>query len=68
MLPFKSKLKQILLVAFAGLRGASSIVFAIFAVLSVNTDNDIFHFVFLLYYSQYFFRAAFFLSLPENFA
>lgn len=54
MLPFKSKLKQILLVAFAGLRGASSIVFAIFAVLSVNTDNDIFHFVFLLYYSQYF--------------
>lgn len=26
MLPFKSKLKQILLVAFAGLRGASSIV------------------------------------------
>lgn len=54
MLPFKSKLKQILLVAFAGLRGASSIVFAIFAVLSVNTDNDIFHFVFLSYCSQYF--------------
>ena len=48
MLPFKSKLKQILLVAFAGLRGASSIVFAIFAVLSVNTDNDIFHFVFFI--------------------
>lgn len=48
MLPFKSKLKQILLVSFAGLRGASSIVFAIFAVLSVNTDNDIFHFVFFI--------------------
>lgn len=48
MLPFKSKVKQILLVAFAGLRGASSIVFAIFAVLSVNTDNDIFHFVFFI--------------------
>lgn len=68
MLPFKSKLKQILLVAFAGLRGASSIVFAIFAVLSVNTDNDIFHFVFFIVLFSILFRAAFFLSLPKNLA
>ncbi len=39
--PFKSSLNQIALVSFAGIRGASSIVFAIIAtVSSTQIDND----------------------------
>lgn len=45
--PFKATWPQIGLVSWAGLRGASSIVFAIMAtVSSVNTANDVFHIVF----------------------
>ncbi len=47
--PFKCRLNQKLLVSWAGLRGAASIVFAILAVTNpANIDNDIFHIVFFI--------------------
>lgn len=46
--PFKSKFSQQLLISFAGLRGASSIVFAIVATMSAATQSDIFHIVFFV--------------------
>lgn len=47
--PFRAKMNQQLLVSWAGLRGAASIVFAIMAIVSgVPTDNDIFHIVFFV--------------------
>lgn len=45
--PFRASWQQIGLVSWAGLRGASSIVFAIMVTVSpVYTDNDVFHIVF----------------------
>lgn len=47
--PFKSKLNQQLLVSWAGMRGAASIVFAIMAVIDpALKDNDIFNIVFFI--------------------
>lgn len=47
--PLKAPFKQQLLVAFAGLRGASSIVFAIVAIeANPNTSHDIFHLIFFI--------------------
>lgn len=47
MLPFKAKLNQIILVSWAGLRGATSIVFAILVTVSdAYTKSDVFHIVF----------------------
>lgn len=47
--PFKCPLNQQLLVSWAGLRGAASIVFAIMVTVSpVYTKNDIFHIVFFI--------------------
>lgn len=47
--PFKSSKGQKLLVSWAGMRGAASIVFAIMAVInSVNMRNDIFHIIFFI--------------------
>lgn len=47
--PFKSRIRQQLLVSFSGMRGAASIVFAIMTVTnSAHTDNDIFHIVFCI--------------------
>lgn len=47
--PFKSRLNQQTLVAFAGMRGAASIVFAIIAVIDhVPLDVDVFHTVFFI--------------------
>lgn len=46
--PFKSKIKQMALVSWSGLRGASSIVFAISVMISVSTKNDIFHIAFII--------------------
>ena len=43
--PFKGKISQQLLVSWAGLRGAASIVFAIMAEMAVETENDVFHIV-----------------------
>ena len=47
--PFKSKLRQQMIVSWTGLRGAASIVFAIMTVVSpAFTNNDIFHIVFFI--------------------
>ena len=46
--PFKGKISQQLLVSWAGLRGAASIVFAIMAEMAVETKNDVFHIVFMI--------------------
>lgn len=46
---FKVPIKQQLLIAWVGLRGAASIVFAIYAVtFNVSVDQDIFHIVFFV--------------------
>ena len=46
LMPFRCPVKQQLLVSWAGLRGASSIVFAIMATVSpAYTKNDLFHIV-----------------------
>lgn len=47
LLPFGSKPERCALISFAGLRGAASIVFAIFAVLHTGND-DIFHGTFVI--------------------
>lgn len=47
--PAGCNIRQSLLVSWAGLRGAASIVFAIMAVSSgVDTNNDVFHIVFCI--------------------
>ena len=47
--PFRSKLRQQAIVSFAGLRGASSIVFAIMATVGSQTlESDVFHIVFCI--------------------
>ena len=47
--PFKSPVRQQLLVSWAGMRGAASIVFAMMAVINpAVTDNDIYHIVFFI--------------------
>lgn len=48
MTPFKAKLKQKLLVSWSGLRGASSIVFAISVFLGAKTENNIFYITFFI--------------------
>lgn len=47
--PFKSSLRQQLLVAWSGMRGAASIVFAIMVVINpASTNHDVFHMVFFI--------------------
>ncbi len=46
--PFKGKLGQQALVAWSGLRGAASIVFAIMAYQQTEAETDIFHIVFFI--------------------
>lgn len=47
--PFRCKLNQQLLVSWAGLRGAASIVFAVMATIDpAATNNDIFHIIFCI--------------------
>ena len=47
--PFKFTVKEKLLISWVGLRGAASVVFAIFAVMyGVNIENDIFHIIFFI--------------------
>lgn len=49
MIPFKSSIRQCALIAWAGLRGASSCVFAIMAVASgISVKQDLFHVVFMV--------------------
>lgn len=47
--PFKSNLKQKILVSWAGMRGAASIAFSIMVVIDpAIVDNDVFHIVFFI--------------------
>ena len=47
--PFKFKIKEKIFISWVGLRGAASVVFAIFAVTyGVNVENDIFHIIFFI--------------------
>ena len=47
--PFKYTYKEMLLISFAGIRGASAIVFAIYAAVSfANLNNDVFHIIFVI--------------------
>ena len=50
LLPFKATINQCLLVSWAGLRGAASIVFAVMVIAEVNITEkyDLFHIVFLI--------------------
>ncbi|WP_167956822.1 potassium/proton antiporter [Anaerosporobacter faecicola] len=49
LIPFHSSWKQQVIVSWAGLRGAASIVFAVMATInSANTSKDIFHIVFCI--------------------
>lgn len=49
MTPFRGSMMQRVLVSFAGLRGAASVVFAIIAVIyPVTFENDLFHIVFVV--------------------
>ncbi|MDU1585977.1 MAG: potassium/proton antiporter [Clostridium sp.] len=46
---FKTPIKEKILISWVGLRGAASIVFAIFAITSgVPIENDIFHIIFFI--------------------
>lgn len=47
--PFKFTIKEKLFISWVGLRGAASVVFAIFTVTyGVNVENDIFHIIFFI--------------------
>lgn len=47
--PLKASLKQQMLISWAGLRGAASIVFAIMAAMSgISMEHDLFHMVFCI--------------------
>ncbi len=47
--PFKASINQCLLVSWAGLRGAASIVFAIMAIASgIHIESDLYHIVFMI--------------------
>lgn len=49
MTPFKCSMRQCLLISWAGLRGASSCVFAIMAVAAgITMQRDLFHIVFMV--------------------
>lgn len=50
LMPFKASINQCLLVSWAGLRGAASVVFSVMVVATVDTPAkyDLFHIVFLI--------------------
>jgi len=51
---FKIPFKQQLFVSWVGLRGAASIVFAIYAITSgIPLENDIFHIIFFIAFTDY---------------
>lgn len=61
--PFRCNPRQQMLVSFAGLRGAASIVFAIMAIVSSNTlFNDLYHIVFCIVLISISFQGSF---LPQ---
>lgn len=49
LLPFRSSIRQCLLVSWSGLRGAASIVFSIMVIASgISLEHDLFHIVFFI--------------------
>ena len=65
--PFKCKKEQILLVSFAGLRGAASIVFAIMATVDdAYTSIDLFHIVFCIVLLSILFQGTFLSSVAKK--
>lgn len=48
LLPFKVNWRQLVLLSFAGLRGAASIVFAIMVIMQGEIGSEIFHITFLI--------------------
>lgn len=64
--PFRSKIKQQLLVSWSGLRGAASIVFSIMAYTATNDDLDTFHIIFMIVLFQYCFKAQCFHGYHES--
>jgi len=58
--PFKCRMNQQVLVSFAGLRGAASIVFAIMATVDeANTGFDVYHIVFCIVLLSILFQGSF---------
>ena len=66
MTPFKAKLKQKLLVSWSGLRGASSIVFAISVFLATTTQNNIFYITFFIVLFSIFLQGTFLPKIAEK--
>lgn len=58
--PFKCRMNQQVLISFAGLRGAASIVFAIMATVDdANTGFDVYHIVFCIVLLSILFQGSF---------
>lgn len=64
--PFRMKTNQMLLISFAGLRGAASIVFAIIAVSHTVLSHDIFHIVFFIVLLSITFQGSFLAPLARK--
>lgn len=64
---FKCRISQQILVSFAGLRGAASIVFAIMATVSSATQNtDVFHIIFCIVLFSIAFQGSLLLPFAEK--
>lgn len=64
--PFKTKLNQKLLISWSGLRGASSIVFAISVFLGAKTENNIFYITFFIVLFSIFLQGTFLPKVAEK--
>ena len=64
--PFKTKINQKLLIAWSGLRGASSIVFAISVFLGAETKNNIFYITFFIVLFSIFLQGTFLPKVAEK--
>ena len=68
LVPFKPRMGQYLVVSWAGLRGAASIVFAIMATVGdVYTKNDIFHIVFCVVMFSIIFQGSLLPAVAKRF-
>lgn len=66
MAPFKAKLNQKLLISWSGLRGASSIVFAISVFLGAKTENNIFYITFFIVLFSIFLQGSLLPKISEK--
>lgn len=66
MTPFKAKFNQKLLTAWSGLRGASSIVFAISVFLGARTENNIFYITFFIVLFSIFLQGSLLPKISEK--